>query len=168
VFRNVGYQTPHAGEQPKRLHATFRTQRKLGIKNCCSPCISLHSNRFVFLMEAQLCSLCHPQLITEASNQYQASPCQIWTKCQWDRFSLSTLVFPSQYHSTNFPYTTAPHTCLPEGQEDKAWETLKKATLFRLCHSIGHTTIFLRVISFTFLMWTKSVAIFIAASRHST
>jgi hypothetical protein len=32
VFRNIGYQTPHAGEQPKRLHATFRTQGKLEIK----------------------------------------------------------------------------------------------------------------------------------------
>jgi hypothetical protein len=33
VFRNVGYQTPHAGEQLKRLHTTFRTRLKLEIKN---------------------------------------------------------------------------------------------------------------------------------------
>jgi plasmid stabilization system protein ParE len=32
VFRNVGYQTPYAGEQPKRLHTTYRTRRKLEIK----------------------------------------------------------------------------------------------------------------------------------------
>jgi hypothetical protein len=31
VFRNVGYLTPYAGEQPKRLHTTFRTRWKLEI-----------------------------------------------------------------------------------------------------------------------------------------
>jgi hypothetical protein len=33
VLRNVDYYTPHAGEQPKRLHATFRIRRLLEIKN---------------------------------------------------------------------------------------------------------------------------------------
>jgi hypothetical protein len=32
VFRNVGYWTPYAGEQPKRLHTIYRTRRKLEIK----------------------------------------------------------------------------------------------------------------------------------------
>jgi len=33
VFRNVGIQTPDAGELPKRKHTTYRTRRKLEIKN---------------------------------------------------------------------------------------------------------------------------------------
>ena len=32
-FRNVGYQNSDAGELPKRKHITYRTQRKLKIKN---------------------------------------------------------------------------------------------------------------------------------------
>jgi len=32
-FRNVGYQSSDAGELPKRKHVTYRTRRKLKIKN---------------------------------------------------------------------------------------------------------------------------------------
>jgi hypothetical protein len=38
VFRNVGYYTPHSGEQPERLHATFRTRQNLEIKNKTHNC----------------------------------------------------------------------------------------------------------------------------------
>jgi len=82
---------------------------------------------------------CWP-ITTEVWVRSQTSPCRIYTgqKGQWDRFPLSILVFPCQYHSTNAAYSLICHGCCIISVIDSIvkYHSLRKSNKMQQCIKI--------------------------------